>query len=73
MALDAKRRSLLTAEQFAVPDKRKLPIENAKHIRMAWDMLARTTGISGAERTEAKKRILARARAMHIDTSDWKD
>ncbi len=73
MALDAKRRSLLTDAQFAVPGKRALPIENAKHVRMAWDMLSRTTGLSDGERSDARRRILARAKALGIDTSNWKD
>ncbi|MGH8220896.1 MAG: DUF6582 domain-containing protein [Steroidobacteraceae bacterium] len=71
MALSQKERDALPAEHFAVPGKRALPIPDEKHTRLAWDMVDRTHGLSDAERAEARKRILNRARELGIDTKSW--
>lgn len=65
------KRDALPESDFAVPGKRKLPIHDEKHVRMAWSMIEKTDGLSDAERSEARRRILARAKALGIDTSEW--
>lgn len=70
-ALSTEERHELDADQFAVPGKRKLPIENAKHVREAWDLLDDTDGLTAEEKTEAKRRILAAAKKFDVDTTDW--
>ncbi len=58
---------------FAVPGKRALPIHDAKHVRLAWDMIDRTEGLTPSERRAARRRILARAAKLGIDTNDWEN
>ncbi len=70
--LSTGERKALEDSDFAVPSKRKLPIENEKHIRLAWDLLDDTDGLTSEEKAEARKRILAAAKKHGIDVSDWK-
>jgi hypothetical protein len=70
-ALETSTRDNLNDEQFAVPGKRKLPIENEKHIRLAWDLLDDTEGLTAEEKAAAKTRILHAARDHDMDVSDW--
>lgn len=69
-------RKNLKPEDYAVPAKEKLPIRNTpddvSHTKLAWDMVDRTKGLSDEERSEARKRILHRAKELGIDTSNWK-
>lgn len=71
MKLTAKERDALKPDDYAVPGKKKLPIHDRKHVMAAWTLLHRTSGLSDAEVTEAERRILARAKALGIDTSKW--
>jgi hypothetical protein len=57
--------------KFAWPSARKLPIENAKHTREAWDLLDDTKGMSPDEKAEARRRILAAAKRFGINVSGW--
>ena len=69
--LSAEERNHLGPEDFAVPEKRELPIKDANHVKLAWDMVDRTMGLSAEERAGARRRILARAKELGIDTGDW--
>lgn len=69
--LSAEERDRMAPELFAVPAKKELPIRDPDHVRLAWDMVDRTTGLSAIERRQARGRILARARQLGIDTRDW--
>ncbi len=60
--LTEAERAKLRDEEFAVPSKRLLPIHDATHAKLAWDMLDRTHGLTPAEREEARHRIM---RALH--------
>ncbi|MGA7781095.1 MAG: DUF6582 domain-containing protein [Paraburkholderia sp.] len=71
MPLSKEERDALPPEHFAVPGKRKLPINDETHTSLAWDQVDRTQGLSDAERSEARARILRRAKELGIDTSDW--
>jgi len=71
MSLSKADRDALPESDFAVPGKRALPIHDAKHVRMAHDMLSRTKGLSSEEIAEARRRINQRAHALGIDTSGW--
>jgi phage I-like protein len=70
-ALSAEERKALPDEMFAVPGKRELPMRDADHVELAWDMVDRTANLTDAERVEARKRILARAKALGVDTEGW--
>ena len=71
MALTQKQRDALPASAFAVPGKRALPMPDAAHTKMAWSMVEYTKGLSESERAEAKRRILARAKEIGINTASW--
>ncbi len=70
-SLSDKERDALSASDFAVPGKRALPIPDEEHVKLAWDMVERTEGLTTAERDEARRRILARAKALGVDTDGW--
>jgi hypothetical protein len=69
--LDKKQRAALPAELFAAPNKRKLPINDEYHTRLSWEAVDKAITLSDAERSEARRRILHRAKDLNIDTSDW--
>jgi phage gp29-like protein len=70
-ALSSSVRDRLPDDDFAVPGKRALPIHDAAHVRLAWDMVRRTAGLTAEEKAEARRRIRAKARKLDIDTSAW--
>ena len=69
--LTVTARDNLANSDFAVPEKRELPMHDEKHVKLAWDMVDRTAGLTPAQKRRARTRILARARRMRIDTSGW--
>lgn len=69
--ISAEERARLPAEMFAVPEKRELIIRDPEHVELAWDMVDRTADLTDAERAEARRRILARAKKLGMDTSGW--
>lgn len=71
MALTTVERAALPDSDFAVPGKRKLPIPDENHVRMAWQEVGRTQGLSDDERSTARHRIMERAKALGMDTSGW--
>lgn len=71
MALSQAERDALPAHLFAVPEKRKLPIPDAEHVKMAWNMVGYTKELTDAERDEARRNILERAEKLGMDTSGW--
>ena len=54
----------LSADDYAVPEKRALRIHDASAVRFAWDHVHATKGLTPDERKEARRRIVERA-------SDW--
>jgi hypothetical protein len=71
MSLTKEQRDAMPADNFAVPEKRALPIHDETHVRMAWNMVDKTKGLTEAERTHARAKILERAKELGIDTADW--
>jgi hypothetical protein len=49
VVLTDEQRAQLADSDFAVPGKRKLPLHDEEHARLAWDMLDRTHGLSPSE------------------------
>lgn len=70
-SLDKTARDALPDSDFAVPGKRKLPMHDATHAKLAWDMIDRTEGLTGDERREARERVKNRAKALGVDTENW--
>jgi hypothetical protein len=71
MSLTKEQRDALPDSDFGVPGKRALPIHDERHVRMAWSQLPRTQGLSESERSEARHRIIHKAKELGIDTSGW--
>ncbi len=69
--LDAAQRDALRAQDFAVPETQQLPIRDARHVKDAWREVDSTRGLTPAQRRRARRRILARAKRLGIDTSGW--
>ena len=71
MTLSKEQRDALPATDFAVPAKRKLPIHDLHHVRLAWSQIGRTGGLTSDERAEGRQRILRRAHELGVDTAEW--
>ena len=55
--LNEKQRDKLDEDQFAFPEERKEPLNNASHVRNAIARFDQVEGVSDHERDEAWKRI----------------
>jgi len=73
--LDADDRKKLAEKQYAFPEQRKEPIEDATHVRNAIARFDQVKGVSDAQRDEAWKRILAAAKKFGVDVSErsWRE
>jgi hypothetical protein len=71
MALTKSKRNGLPDSDFAVPNKRALPMHDETHVRLAWDMVSRTHGLTPEEKSHARSRILKKAHSLGIDTDEW--
>ena len=73
--LDAKDREELKDSQYAFPDKRKEPIEDASHVRNAIARFDQVEGVSGDERDEAWKRIKKAADKYGVEVHEksWRE
>ena len=73
--LDAKDREELKDSQYAFPDKRKEPIEDASHVRNAIARFDQVEGVTDAERDAAWKRILAAAKrhGVEVHEKSWRE
>lgn len=70
-SLTKEARDALPPDDFAVPGKRKLPIHDATHTELAWDMVDKTKDLSDDERSGARRHILRRAKELGLDTKSW--
>ena len=66
---------MATEKQFAFPDDRKEPLNDAKHVRNAIARFDQVEGVSDAERARAWKRIKAAAKKfdVEIEAKDWRE
>ena len=71
MSLSKEQRDALSADDFACPDKRLLPIHDARHVSMAWASVMTASGLSVDERDAARLRIVAKANSLGVNTSSW--
>jgi hypothetical protein len=62
---------MLSADDYAVPEKRALRIHDASAVRFAWDHAHATKGLTPVERTEARRRIKERAEQLGLSTDEW--
>ncbi|MHB1305352.1 MAG: phage protease [Acidiphilium sp.] len=69
--LAAAERDKLAPEMFAFPRLKECPLVDREHTELAWDMVDQVRGATQSERAEARRRILARAKALGMDTGGW--
>ena len=68
--LSEKQRDELDADQFAFPEERKEPLNNASHVRNAIARFNQVEGVSNQERDEAWKRIKKAADKYGVEVSE---
>ena len=73
--LDSNKRGDLGKSEFAFPDQRKEPLEDAQHVRNAIARFDQVNDVSDSERDAAWKRIKAAARKFDVDISEesWRE
>lgn len=73
--LDTRHRKGLDTDEFAFPAQRKLPINDASHVRNAIARFDQIDDASDAEHDAAWKRILAAAKRHAVDVSEtsWRE
>ncbi|QIK79177.1 hypothetical protein G7077_09985 [Sphingomonas piscis] len=73
--LSEKQRDALDDEKFAFPKERKMPIEDASHVRNAVARFNQVEGVSDGERDAAWKRIKAAAtkHGVELNESSWRE
>ncbi|MEZ4241815.1 MAG: DUF6582 domain-containing protein [Myxococcota bacterium] len=73
--LDADERNALPDRQFAFPEQRKEPLEDASHVRNAVARFMQVQGVTDAERDAAWKRIQRAAERFGVTLSedDWRE
>ncbi|HWT40578.1 MAG TPA: DUF6582 domain-containing protein [Dongiaceae bacterium] len=65
-------REAAPAEHWALPEKKELRIDDAVHTKLAWSQVDHTKGLTDDDKKKARKRIMARAKELDMDTSGWK-
>ena len=73
--LSEKQRDDLKDRQFAFPDQRKEPLEDASHVRNAIARFNQVGGVSDDDRDAAWKRIKAAAKKFDVEVSEksWRE
>ena len=64
--LATEDRKKIPAKQYAFPEERKEPLENAAHVRNAIARFNQVEGVSEAEKDAAWKRIKAAAKKFNV-------
>ncbi|HEX8063023.1 MAG TPA: DUF6582 domain-containing protein [Allosphingosinicella sp.] len=73
--LGNEERDALEKRDFAFPEQRKEPLENAAHVRNAIARFNQVKGVSDSDRDAAWKRIEAAARKHGVEVSEksWRE
>ena len=73
--LSEKQREELKDRQFAFPDQRKEPLEDASHVRNAIARFNQVEGVSDDDRDAAWKRIKAAAKKYDVEVGEdsWRE
>lgn len=71
----ATQREKQPAADFAFPEQRKEPINDAAHVRNAIARFDQVEGVTDEERDKAWRRIVAAARKFDVEVSesDWRE
>lgn len=68
--LDTEDRKEISGKEFAFPNQRKEPLEDAAHVRNAIARFNQVEGVSEAEKDEAWKRIKAAAKKFDVEMDE---
>ena len=73
--LSDKQRDKLDDKQFAFPEQRKEPLENASHVRNAIARFNQVKDVSDDDRDAAWKRIKTAAKKYDVEVSEksWRE
>ena len=73
--LDAEHRNAIDSKQFAFPNERKEPLENAAHVRNAIARFNQVEGVSEDERDAAWRRIKKAAEKYGVEVNEksWRE
>ena len=73
--LSTAQENRMPEQEFAFPEQRKEPINDARHVRNAIARFDQVEGVSDAERDRAWRRIEAAARRFGVDVSEtsWRE
>ena len=73
--LSTAEQNRLPEKEFAFPDERKEPLNDAEHVRNAIARFDQVEGVTDAERDRAWKRILAAAKRYDVEVSaaSWRE
>ncbi len=73
--LDARHRNAMKGDEFAFAEARKLPINDATHVRNAIARFDQVEDVTDAERDAAWKRILTAAHHHGVEVSEksWRE
>jgi len=73
--LDADDRDALPEKEFAFPEQRKEPLEDAAHVRNAIARFNQVKGVTDEERDDAWKRILKAAKKLDVEVNEksWRE
>ena len=73
--LDQEDREDIPAREYAFPEQRKEPLEDATHVRNAIARFNQIKGVTDKERDAAWKRIRAAAHKFKVEMNeaDWRE
>ncbi|MDQ2733548.1 MAG: hypothetical protein M3Y55_00845 [Pseudomonadota bacterium] len=73
--LDADKRNAIAGQNFAFPKQRKVPIENASHVRNAIARFNQVEGVTDDERDTAWNHITAAAKKFGVEVKEksWRE
>jgi phosphoribosylanthranilate isomerase len=73
--LTTKTRAAMVDRQFAFPEQRKEPLENASHVRNAIARFDQVQGVTEVERDDAWRRIQAAAKqyGVQVHEAGWRE
>ena len=73
--LSDAQRDRLDEDQFAFPDQRKEPLNNAAHVRNAVSRFNQVEGVSDDDRDAAWRRIKAAAKKFDVELTEasWRE
>ena len=60
-----------SADVFAFPRTRQVPIQDERQLAMAWQVVDAVKNVTEIERLEARGKIIARAKELNVDTTKW--